>query len=86
MKYYNLKEDRIITTETLIARYGSDHPIAELGIYHLSKQPDYIPIAYNELRDGTWYPVESYTAMQIKAVKALVDAGLTQEAAEAAIS
>ena len=86
MKYYDSKKDRIITTEQLIARYGSDHPIAELGICYLSKQPDYIPIAYNELRDGTWYPVESYTAMQIKAVKALVDAGLTQEAAEAAIS
>ena len=85
MKYYNLKEDRLITTETLIARYGSDHPIAELGIYYLSKQPDYIPIAYNELPDGTWYPVQSYTAMQVKAIKALVDAGFTQEAAMEAL-
>ena len=85
MKYYNSKEDRIITTEQLVTRYGSDHPIAELGIYHLSKQPDYIPIAYNELPDGTWYPVESYTAMQIKAIKALVDAGMTEEQAMEAI-
>ena len=85
MKYYNSKEDRIITTEQLVARYGSDKPIAELGIYYLSRQPDYIPISYNELADGTWYPVESYTAMKMKAIKALVDAGMTEEAAVEAL-
>lgn len=85
MKYYNSKEDRIITTEQLVARYGSDHPIAELGIYYLSKQPDYIPFAFNELPNGTWYPVESYTAMQIKAIKALVSTGMTEEAAMEAL-
>ena len=86
MKYYNSKEDRIITTEQLVARYGSDKPIAELGIYYLSVQPDYIPFAYNELPDGTWYPVESYTAMKLKAIKALVDAGMTEEDAKEALA
>ena len=84
MKYYDSNVDRIITTEELVSRYGSEFPIAELGIYYLSKQPDYIPVAFNDLPDGTWYPVESYTAMQVKAIRALVSAGLTeQEAAEA---
>lgn len=85
MKYYDSKADKLITTAELITRFGSEEPIAQLGIYHLSKQPDYIPIAFNELSTGTWYPVESYTAMKIKAVTALVAAGLTPAEAEQAI-
>ena len=86
MKYYDSKADRIITTEELVSRYGSEFPIAELGIYYLSKQPEYVPIAFNDLLDGTWYPVESYTAMQIKAIRALVSAGLTEQEATEAIA
>ena len=85
MKYYDSKADKIVTTEELISRFGSEYPIPQLGIYYLSKQPEYIPIAFNELPDGTWYPVESYTAMQLKAIKALVDAGMTEEAAAEAL-
>ena len=81
MKYYDSKGDKIITTEELMSRYGSEFPIAELGIYYLSKQPEYIPIAFNDLLDGTWYPVESYTGMQVKAIRALVEAGLSKEEA-----
>jgi len=84
MKYYDSKSDRIITTEELVNRYGTEFPVAELGIYYLSKQPDYVPIAFNDLLDGTWYPVESYTAMQVKALEALVRAGMSiAEATEA---
>ena len=86
MKYYDSKADRIITTEELVSRYGSEFPVAELGIYYLSKQPDYIPVAFNDLPDGTWYPVESYTAMQIKAIRVLVEAGLSEEEASEAIA
>ena len=86
MKYYDSTANRIVTTEELVSRYGSEFPIAELGIYYLSKQPDYVPIAFNDLLDGTWYPVESYTAMQVKAVRALVEAGLTEEEATEAIA
>jgi hypothetical protein len=86
MKYYDSKADRIITSEELTDRYGTEFPVAELGIYYLSKQPDYVPIAFNDLLDGTWYPVESYTAMRVKAVHALVEAGLTEEEAAEAIA
>ena len=81
MKYYHQPENRIITTEELVAKYGTEKPVKQLGIHCLSKQPDYVPVSYNELPDGTWYPVESYTGMQVKAVQALVDAGYTREEA-----
>lgn len=86
MKYYDSKANRLITTEELVGRYGSEFPIAELGVYYLSEQPDYVPIAFNDLLDGTWYPVESYTAMQVKAIRALVEAGLSEEEAAEAIA
>ena len=69
----------------MCAKYGTHRPIAALGIFPLSEQPDYVPVAFNNLGDGTWYPVESYTSMQIKAIQALVDAGLTEAQAVEAL-
>lgn len=86
MKYYYQPEERIITSEETVRKYGTSKPIKQLGIYELSVQPDYVPFGFNPLPDGTYYPVQSFTAMQLKCIKALVDAGYTQEDAEAAIS
>ncbi len=86
MKYYYQAENRIIETEELVAKYGTDKPVKQLGIYYLSKQPDYVPVSYNKLEDGTWYPVESYVGMQAKAIQALVDAGYTPAEAAGMLS
>ena len=86
MKYYYKPEERIITSEEMVRKYGTSKPIAQLGIYELSVQPEYIPFGFNPLPDGTYYPVQSFTAMQLKCIDALVDAGYTRAEAEAAIS
>ena len=86
MKYYYKPEERIITSEETVRKYGTSKPINELGIYELSVQPDYIPVSFRHLADDTYYPVESYTAMQLKCIAALKAAGYTQEEAEQAIA
>lgn len=82
MKYYYKPEDRLIDSDEMIAKYGTEFQIYELGIYPLSVQPDYIPVSFNDLGDGSYYPVESYTTMKIRAVNALVEAGYTIQQAE----
>ena len=86
MKYYYKPEERIITSEEMVRKYGTSKRIEQLGIYELTIQPDYVPFGFNPMPDGTFYPVESYTAMQLKCIAALEAAGYTQEEAEAAIS
>ena len=85
MKYYYQPEERIITSEEMVRKYGTSKAIKQLGIYELSVQPDYVPFGFNPLPDGTYYPVESYTAMQLRCIDALVEAGYTVEQARAAI-
>ena len=82
MKYYYKPEDRLIESDEMVAKYGTEFQIYELGIYPLSVQPDYRPVSFMDLEDGTYYPVESYTTVKIKAVAALVEAGYTVEQAE----
>ena len=81
MKYYYLKENRIIETEELIRKYSSDKPIEQLGMFYLSEQPRYEPVSFEKREDGTYYPVESYESMQNKAIAALVASGYTEEEA-----
>ena len=81
MKYYYKPEDRLIRTEEMVAKYGTEFPIYKLGIYPLSVQPDYAPVSFMDLEDGTYYPVESYTATKVKAIAALVAAGYSPEEA-----
>ena len=86
MKYYYLKENRIIETEELIRKYSSDKPLEQLGMFYLSTQPAYEPISFEKQEDGTYYPVESYESMQSKAVAALVAAGYTESEAAGMIA
>lgn len=86
MKYYYQPEERIITSEEMVRKYGTSKAIKQLGIYELSVQPDYVPFGFNPLPDGTFYPVESYTEMQLRCIDALVEAGYTVEQARAAIA
>ena len=85
MFYYYKPEDRLIHTDEMKAKYGTELELQELGIFSLTVQPDYVPFGFNLQPDGTYYPVESYTAMQLKCIDALVEAGYTVEQARAAI-
>ena len=49
------------------AKYGTERALPALGIYELSVQPDYIPVAFRDLINDTYYPVESYVAVKAKA-------------------
>ena len=86
MKYYFKPEDRLIESDEMVAKYGTEFQIYELGIYPLSVQPDYRPVSFIDLEDGTYYPVESYTAMKLKASVALAAAGYTQEQIDQALA
>tara|TARA_B100000282_G_scaffold115659_1_gene82211 strand:+ start:2694 stop:2954 length:261 start_codon:yes stop_codon:yes gene_type:complete len=86
MKYYFKSENRIITTEELTRKYGSLGAIPQLGIYELSVQPSYEPVGYNDLGDGTYYPVESYDSMKSKAISALMNTGMTQTQAQSMLA
>ena len=81
MKYYYKKEERIIETEELLRKYGSFVAVPQLGIYELSVQPDYVPVGFNPVSDGVYYPVRSYESMQSAAVDALIAAGYSKEEA-----
>ena len=82
VKYYFKPEDRLIGCMEMCSKYGTEFAIYELGIYPLSVQPDYIPVSFKDLGDGTYYPVESYTSMELRAVRALVEAGYSPEEAQ----
>ena len=85
MKYYYQTENRIIETEELIRKYGTNLPVPQLKIFELTVQPDYEPVGFNPSGDK-WYPVESYEDMQSKAIAALVATGMTEQQAKAALA
>jgi hypothetical protein len=59
MKYYYQPENRIITTEELVRKYGSPTPVPGLGTYELTYQPDFIPVAFALISDKKYAPIES---------------------------
>ena len=59
MKYYFLPENRMIDTNELIAKYGSNEPISKLGIYELTSQPEFVPVAFALMPDGKYAPIKS---------------------------
>ena len=83
MKFYYKPEDRIIESDEMVAKFGTEFQIYELGIFPLSIQPDYEPFSFNDLGNGAYYPVESYESMKDKAVDALMSTGFTLAEAEA---
>ena len=59
MKYYFQPENRMITTQELVRKYGSETPVAGLGIYELTSQPDFEPIGFMLMADDKYAPVQS---------------------------
>jgi hypothetical protein len=59
MKYYFKPENRIITTEELLSKYGSFTPVVELGVYELTSQPEFTPVAFALMPDGKYAPIKS---------------------------
>ena len=86
MKFFNRKESRVITCEEMCAKYGTHRAIPALGIFELSTQPDYEPVSFELLEDGTYYPVQSFTDKVNQARAALIAAGLSPEQADAALA
>ena len=83
MMYFNAATDRLINSEELIKRYGTDKAIPQLGIYELTYQPDFVPFAFNLLANGTYLPIQSSAQAE---VKALVKAGFSEPEAEALLA
>ena len=86
MKFYYKPEDRLIESDEMVAKYGTEFQLYELGIYPLAVQPDYFPVSFNDLGDGSYYPVESYTSVKIKAAAALAQAGYTPQQIDQALA
>ena len=86
MKFYSIKRDRLVDEEEMIAKYGTAKAIPQLGIYDLTIQPEYIPIGFNRLVDGTYYPVQSYLLVKYRAEQALVAAGYSEAEATALLN
>ena len=59
MKYYYQPENRIITTEELVRKYGSKTPIPGLGTYELTSQPEFTPVAFALMSNGKYAPIQS---------------------------
>ena len=59
MKYYCQPENRMITTEELVRKYGSKTPVAGLNIYELTSQPDFEPVGFMLAADGKYTPIKS---------------------------
>lgn len=59
MKYYCKRENRIIETEELIRKYGTNKPLMELCHHELTFQPDFEPIGFILMEDGKYAPIES---------------------------
>ena len=83
MKFYNIKTDRLVDEDEMISKYGTNKSIPALGIFDLSIQPDYVPVGYNRLINGLFYPIQSYLTVKYKAEQALEAAGYTSEQATA---
>jgi hypothetical protein len=59
MKYYYQPENRIITTEELVRKYGSKTPVPGLGTYELTSQPEFTPVAFALMPGGKYAPIRS---------------------------
>ena len=59
MKYYYQPENRIITTEELVRKYGSKTPVPGLGTYELTSQPEFAPVAFALMPNGKYAPIKS---------------------------
>jgi len=59
MKYYYQPENRIITTEELVRKYGSKTPVPGLGTYELTSQPEFVPVAFALMPNGKYAPIKS---------------------------
>ena len=59
MKYYCKSENRIIETEELIRKYGTNKPVEGLAIYELTTQPDFDPIGFIIMEGGKYAPIQS---------------------------
>ena len=59
MKYYYQPENRIITTEELVRKYGSKIPVPGLETYELTSQPEFAPVAFALMPDGKYAPIKS---------------------------
>ena len=59
MKYYCQPENRIITTEELVRKYGSKTPVPGLGTYELTSQPEFTPVAFALMPNGKYAPIKS---------------------------
>ena len=80
MMYYNNSTGRIIDSDEMISRYGTDKAIPQLGIFDLTYQPDFVPFAFNPVSNGTYLPVKSERRFEIEQ---LMKAGYTEAEAEA---
>ena len=74
MMYYNNATGRIIESDEMVRMYGTDKAIPELGIHELTYQPDFVPFAFNPVKNGTYVPVKSDRRVE---VENLVRAGYT---------
>ena len=86
MKFFYKPENRIIESDEMTRKYGTEKAIPQLGIYELSVQPDYEPFGFNEVGKDLYYPVESYDSKVEQAKAALMAAGLTEAEANQALS
>ena len=59
MKYYYQPENRIITTEELVRKYGSKIPVPGLKTYELTSQPEFTPVAFALMPNGKYAPIRS---------------------------
>ena len=79
MMYYNNATGRIIESDEMVKRYGTDKAIPELGIHALTYQPDFVPFAFNPVKNGTYFPVQSNVRVEMQR---LLRAGFSQAEAE----
>ena len=59
MKYYCKEENRIIETDELIRKYGTNQPLMALCHHELTVQPDFEPTGFIAMGDGKYAPIES---------------------------
>lgn len=59
MKYYFLPENRMIETDELIAKYGSNEAVTKLDIFELTSQPDFDPVGFMLTDGGKYTPIQS---------------------------
>ena len=83
MKYFNEVTGRFMDSEELVKMYGTNKEIPELGIYPLTYQPDFYPLALNKLANDTFLPIEGNLQVE---VQNMVKAGFTEAEATALLT